>query len=166
MLANTFREALIEAKAAHPHGKQLHVYDLDEYADMRLWLTPSGRAGCAVTQDKDLVSVFRHPECNDSLMPVLTAATLEARTLDCFDVNGFLPSLYRELGWFETSRVAFDPDLKPDGWDVETDGRPDVVLMLNSRYMASSMGRPKPFKVQRFDSWDEASSVREALCVR
>lgn len=47
------------------------------------------------------------------------------RTLDAFDP--FLPRFYRQFGFRETSRMKFNRDYAPAGWDYDKDGEPDVV---------------------------------------
>ena len=41
-----------------------------------------------------------------------------------------LPELYAEMGFSTAARVAFDPNEKPDGWNTETMGEPDVHFMV------------------------------------
>ena len=156
--AEAFREAIVYAMADHPYRKHVHVYTVPEYAAMRLWLTPDSLGGCAVTPEGDLVSAFRHPVLGDSIASVLREASEEARTLDCFDTDWFLPDLYSGYGFVPTSTVAFDPELAPEGWDVETDGRPSVVLMLHQREVINY-----PSKPLACDTWDAAEYVRDYI---
>lgn len=48
--------------------------------------------------------------------------------LDCYDIGGFLPSRYCEVGFIPVCRVKFNPDFKPDDWE-DAIGEPDIVFM-------------------------------------
>ena len=154
--AEAFREALVWAMAEHPYRKQVHVYTVPEYARMRLWLTPDSMGGCAVTPDGDLVSVFRHPR-GESISSILREATEDAKTLDCFDTDDFLPILYAGYGFVHVSTVRFDPEQAPDGWDTETDGTPNVALMLHRRLVVNNVPETPIFCL----SWTFAEYVRD-----
>ena len=56
-------------------------------------------AGVAVTESQDLVSVFKHPTSNAKPRDILAEASEYAKTLDAYDVAGFLPNLYSEFGF-------------------------------------------------------------------
>ena len=47
--------------------------------------------------------------------------------LDAYD--GFLPATYSAFGFREVGRMKFDPRYAPDGWNITTDGTPDIVFM-------------------------------------
>ena len=160
--AEAFRESIVYAMADHPYRKHVHVYTTREYADMRLWLTPDTQGGCAVTPEGDLVSAFRRPG-GGSISNILREASEEARTLDCFDTDWFLPDLYSDYGFVPTSTVAFDPQLAPEGWDVETDGTPKVVLMLHQREVVNPLPLPTKHHPQSIHclTWDDAEYVRD-----
>lgn len=71
----------------------MHVYDVEEYAGMRLLITDDGRAGVAL-KDDEVVSVFAcrdtaYPRCGQSLLA--TAVAGGGRRLDCYDT--VLPKL-------------------------------------------------------------------------
>jgi hypothetical protein len=126
---------------------------------MQLFLSPDGMCGAAVTADLDLVSVFRHPDSTESMGFILNEVSQRAKTLDCFDVDGFLPALYRDYGWVEASRVKFDPAQQPAGWDTDTMGRPDVVLMAHG--VSSEAARN--WDPITYADWDDAADDRAIL---
>jgi hypothetical protein len=111
------------------------VYSADEYAKMRLFLTPDGKAGFALKGD-DIVSAFKHPTANiDGFgKAALQLAVQEGgRRLDAFDT--VLPALYSNAGFRAVARIKWDESQKPDGWSKETfasynNGEPDVVFMV------------------------------------
>lgn len=130
-----FDAKIRETKALHKYGASVHVYSLEEYADMELYLTGDAMAGFAIKSDGDIVSVFSHPGHQPKGQVfgfMLLAAELGGTKLDCFDT--VLPGMYSAVGFRETSRLTWDDNYMPEGWDKATfgkynSGEPDVVLM-------------------------------------
>ena len=145
-----FSEAINSAKSSlGKFGESVFVYPEEDYADMRLFLTEDGTGGFALKPTDmdgviDIVSVFNsnapsapyardggpHRQLN---YPMIRLATEEGgNILDAFDI--YLPSLYSANGFKVRSRLKWDDEQAPDGWDKETFGRfqngePDVVFM-------------------------------------
>ena len=134
--AQAFRDAIQTAKTAGNFGAAVHVYEPAEYAGMRTFLTPDGKAGVAVKNDGDIVSVFKHPDSDAKrfAQSALALATQEGgNKLDAFDT--VLPRLYSEAGFRAVARLPFNDKYAPPGWDREkfaayNGGRPDVVFMV------------------------------------
>ena len=165
-----FRDALANAAGAHRLGAAVTVKESSFYSDPGTKLfyaedNPGVGAGVAVTVDRDLVSVFKHPESTAKVRELLREAAVEAQTLDAFDVNGFLPSLYSEFGFKPVARVAFDPNFKPDGWDIATLGQPDVVLMVKDPNVTKSDYNSRRDQVP-VTSYDEAVKLQQAERLR
>lgn len=127
-----FAEAIRRTKAEHKLGFAVDDKGDEFYLDPKnsLFLSDDGLAGVAVTADKDLVSVFKHPESKADVKPILQEAAEASHTLDAFDVNGFLPDLYAKFGFKPVARVPFNREYAPEGWNYEIAGEPDVVLMV------------------------------------
>jgi hypothetical protein len=128
-----FHDAIRIAKENNPHGAYVNLYDVGEYANKELFLSPDGQAGMAVTSDGDIVSVFKNPNntSNDVTHNImLTALENGGSKLDCF--AGFLPTNYAKYGFKPVARVKFDPEFAPDGWNFKRDGQPDVVMMVHN----------------------------------
>ena len=56
---NQFVHNITAAHDSTPAGAQVYIYSPEEYAGMRLFQTPDGKAGFALKGD-DIVSVFNH----------------------------------------------------------------------------------------------------------
>lgn len=133
--AKKFRDAISKSKADGAFGAAVNVYDESEYADMRLFLTEDGTAGFALKGD-DIVSVFNTKGGKNkatALAALSLAVQLGGRKLDCFDT--VLPGLYAMAGFRAVSRVKFNPEFAPAGWNYDTfgafnGGMPDVVFMV------------------------------------
>lgn len=165
-----FHDGITLAKAEHKFGAAVTNKGLDYYRDPsnRMWMSEDGSAGVSVTLDGDLVSVYKRPGSSADINPMLAAASRRAITLDAFDIGGFLPSLYAKHGFRPAARVRFSMDYMPDGWNIETMGTPDIVLMVKD--VEGRTGLPMPASkeewlsnresVPLYDGWDEAASSR------
>lgn len=136
-----FRDALLRARASHVHGAAVHVYSVDEYREMRAYLSDDGTAGFALNGE-EIVSVFRHSDadrgCAEEL--ITQAVALGGRALDAFDT--YLTRVYGRCGFAEVGRATWDDRYTPDGWDFAAfkewkRGRPDVVFMKYEHALAA-----------------------------
>lgn len=127
-----FADAIRRTKTEHPFGFAVDDKGNEFYTSpgTQLFLSEDGLAGVAVTDYGDLVSVFKHPQSNADIKPLLAEASKKSQTLDAFDVNGFLPNLYGNLGFRPVARVPFNREYAPPGWRYDLAGEPDVVLMV------------------------------------
>jgi len=130
--ADVYAQAIQEAKDANPFGAAVTVYPVEEYADMRLFMTEDGKSGVALKGD-DIVSVFSGPPHKGSVNSSIQLAVQEGgRRLDAFDT--VLTDLYNANGFQVVGRMKWNEDYKPDNWDKKTfskfnSGEPDVVYM-------------------------------------
>ena len=127
-----FAEGITRTASEHPMGSAVEVKDASFYddPDTKLFLAPDNLTGVAVTSYGDLVSVFKHPTSKEKILPILEEAAEYARTLDAYDINGFLPTLYSKVGFRPVARIAFDSEFVPKTWPYDLAGTPDVVLMV------------------------------------
>jgi len=93
----------------------------------KIYMTPDGKAGYAITRDKELISLFSKPGAHLGSSAVTEAIERGAEKLDCFD--GKLPGFYADMGFEEMKRLSWDDRYAPEGWDYEAFGRPNVVFM-------------------------------------
>lgn len=132
--AGVYRGQMRELTHKNPHAASVHVYDEDEYRQMRLLVTDDGKAGVAL-KDDEIVSAYAHKDCAHprSVQSIIRQATrLGGHRLDCFDT--VLPKLYADAGFVPVARLGWNDDYAPDGWDYQqfsrfNGGRPDVVFM-------------------------------------
>jgi hypothetical protein len=132
--AGVYRQQMLELTRKNPHAASVHVYDEDEYRQMRLLVTDDGKAGVAIKAD-EIVSAFAHKDCAHprSVQSMIRQATaLGGHRLDCFDT--VLPDMYADAGFVPVARLAWNDDYAPEGWDYQlfdtfNGGRPDVVFM-------------------------------------
>lgn len=154
--ATRFWNAITAAATASPWGAKVHVYDVSEYQQMKVFLAPDDLSGFALTEEGDIVSVFSHPNSGGGRLQKIidTAIANGGRTLDAFD--GKLVQMYAELGFKEVKREPWNDAFKPEGWKDEW-GTPDVVFM---EFVGESQGLGVGTTSKAFLEWDDGSAVR------
>lgn len=132
--ANQFRKAIFSAKKASKYGAAVHVYDLDEYKETRMFLMDDGLAGVAVKDNGEIVSVFKHPsstvtQVTKFLLP--RAINAGGKRLDCFSINKRLPMIYAKFGFVPVAKVKFDKSQAPKDWNLPDE--PDIIFMIHKK---------------------------------
>ena len=156
--AQLFREKILAGKESSKYGDSVFDYSVDEYKDMRLFLTEDGSAGYALKPDGDIVSAFSTGQYI-GVGPHLIMHSIEqgGKKLDAFDT--VLPNMYATMGMRETSRLPFDPTQAPSTWDEAVyskyqGGRPDVSFMALDRNFAT------PVSPNMVDDYGEAVDLQ------
>jgi hypothetical protein len=133
-----FARQLNQARASHgPIGQSVDVYAPDEYAGMRMGMTPAGDAGYVVKPDGEIASVVKAKDSpiRDFSGAVLRRSEPEGGSwLNAFDTA--LPGLYARAGFQPVSRLPFAEDIARGDWGDEAT---DAFIAANARY---SGGRP------------------------
>lgn len=157
--APVFHRAITRSKEGNPYSAAVYVYDVDEYRDMRLFVTPDGNSGFALKGD-ELVSVFKGDSNYRRVAHPLVHLSIEegANRGDAFDT--VLPHIYGDHGLTTVARVKWNDEYSPDGWEKDrfaafNNGEPDVVFMA---YMPDSIDPYQPKQGQVFDDYDRAYS--------
>lgn len=165
--AEAFHKAISATRQDNRYGASVHVYDVAEYAGMRLFLTPDGKAGFALKDGDlvDIVSVFGFPNQYKSVSRPLMelAVQLGGQKLDAF--NTVLPEIYADHGFRTASRLPWNDEFAPEGWDKGVFGRyqkgePDVVFM---RYDPAHYGDAGVDTVPYAEDYDAAVEAQAAM---
>lgn len=127
--AELFRDRIAALREHNGHAGAVDVHTTEEYERCRMFLTDDGKAGFAIVEGDELVSVFSYRGKHAGDAVVAKAVELGARRLDCYDINHMLPGLYGSHGFSPIAYVDWDDDYAPDGWDYGTLGRPRVLAM-------------------------------------
>jgi hypothetical protein len=132
--------AMPQAKGDILIGDMLSQYTPEEYAMMRMFLSPDKKSGYALKGGDELVSVFSEPGGRGRR--IAQEATLEgARKLDNYDVRGVLPKLYGSVGFKETARYPFDPQFGQHLSRGAFNLAPDYVEMAMDPRVSKELGR-------------------------
>ena len=127
-----FHRLITESKSKSEFGASVYAYTVEEYADMRLFVSEDALSGFALKSD-DIVSVFSMSDAAVGHALMQMAVSVGGRRLDAFDT--VLPYLYAPHGFRAVARLRWDEGRKPEGWDKKTfakfnNGEPDVVFMV------------------------------------
>lgn len=120
--AQAFYRAVKASKEANPYGPAVTLYEPEQYATMRLFMTEDGSAVFALDGD-DIVSVAKHPDSPHKgwASYSLRLATEEGGTrLDAYD--GMLTRVYAQSGFQPTGRTKFNTEYMPSDWDLQRMG--------------------------------------------
>ena len=164
--AEAFVQMMEGLKDNNKYASSVFIYELDEYKNMRLFSTADGKAGFGLKPNGDIVSVYIYADSDHrgGVQSMLAQAVeLGGDRLDAYDT--VLPAIYAEAGFKPVSRVRWDKNFEPDGWNKETykkynKGEPDVVAMaydpdrIDSKY--------DPTEGEYFDDYEEAMAARDA----
>lgn len=106
----------------------LTLYSPEEYMrDFTTYKLKGYDIGYVIKRDGDIVSVFNNSTVRNVSEPLLQSAIKNGgKKLDHFD--GFLTGLYERLGFKEIQRFKWVDEYKPQHWDVEKYGKPDVIM--------------------------------------
>ena len=131
-----FRSAIAKTKEGNKYAASVHVYEPEEYAHTRMFLSEDGKAGFALKPDGDIVSLFTHGDGPKGASHTMLEIAKQAggTKMDAFDT--VLPGIYGDHGFKATSRMSWNDEYAPEGWDKSTfdkynHGEPDVVFMAH-----------------------------------
>ena len=134
--AQAFADAISASKAGNKYASSVYVYPVEDYKAMRLFVIDGGKAGVALKDGHDIVSVFNYDPGfkRGAAQLVQLAVEQGGTTLDAFDT--VLPSIYDQVGFVPVARLRWNEEYKPEGWDKEVyrqfnNGEPDVVYMAH-----------------------------------
>lgn len=171
--ANLFHKSITESTKNNKYAASVFVYPVSDYKNSRLFLTADGKAGLAITEDGDIISVFSYEEGKGRVPQLIVNAIKEgAVSLDHYDT--VLTDYYANFGFVPVAKVAWNNDFSPDNWSKETfknfnNGEPDVVAMVydggNRQTIAERVGtfedvdtklQEAPYVVE----WDDAKALQ------
>lgn len=164
-----FYSAIKEAKTSNPHGAFVTQHSVEEYSEMKLFITLDGKAGIAITSDSNIVSIFNGGEKRGLLRTLLPLAIDHGgRKLDNFSSKK-LTAMYQMYGFNPISKTKFNSMFAPDDWNYERDGEPDIVFWIHNGDSAEDVvlnfGRYRvPWDdVQEFSTYEEAGEYRDNI---
>ena len=171
--ANLFHKSITESTKNNKYAASVFVYPVSDYKNSRLFLTADGKAGLAITEDGDIISVFSYGEGKGRVPQLIVNAIKEgAVSLDHYDT--VLTKYYAKFGFVPVAKVAWNNDFSPDNWSKETfkdfnNGEPDVVAMVydggNRQTIAERVGTFEEVKTKLQEApyvveWDDAKALQ------
>lgn len=165
-----FYQAIGEAKEIQSFGAFVAQHSILEYAQMRcLFLTSDNKAGIAVTEDDNIVSIFNcgpHRHLLKTLLPL--AIEFGGKKLDNFNSDR-LSAMYEVFGFNPVSYTSFDKKFAPEDWNYERDKEPDIFFWIhNGDSVPEILTRFGEYDVDRdcmeyFPSYAEAEDYRDYI---
>lgn len=167
--AQEFYNAISNAKANNPHGAFVTQHTIEEYENMRLFVTLDGTAGIAITKDNNIVSIFNGGE-NRGVLKTLLPVAIQNGGIKLDNYNSpKLSAMYELYGFNPVSKTKFNSKFAPDDWNYERDGEPDVVFWIHNGDSAEDVvlnfGRylvPWDYVVS-FETYNKAEKYRDDL---
>ncbi|MES2467409.1 MAG: Hint domain-containing protein [Verrucomicrobiota bacterium] len=167
LTADEFAAAGKANREGHPFGTSVDVYPAADYADYDLIMIERGgeTATASISTSGEIGSVTKSARADKSMVDAAfeaAIATGKVKWLNGFDT--ILPGIYAAKGFAPVTRLKWDDEQQPAGWDKATyqkfnGGQPDVVFM---RYTGT------PVEYRRGDapvvaSWDDAVAAATRL---
>ena len=171
-----FYKQISESKKSNKYAASVFVYPVTEYAKSRLFLTPDGSAGLAITEDGDIISVFSYEKGKGRVPQLVVNAIKEgAVSLDHYDT--ILTDYYALFGFVPAAKVKWNNEYAPEEWNKETffafnKGEPDVVAMVydggDRNTIAERVGtfenvQGKLKEAPYVKEWDNAKALQSKL---
>jgi len=142
----TFKQLIDEVREMGDMYKaNVHPYSIDEYKQMKTYMSPDRKSGYAVKPDGELVSVHSREKGRGGEL-VKSAIKNKARKLDAYDIDNKLPKLYGEYGFDEIARDKYNPEYAED-LELLHKKRPDFVSMKYNPRKAALKGMTRGAKM-------------------
>lgn len=121
-------ESFLNSLNSGKRGGFLSKYDIKELIDsgIKTYKLKNYNIGFAIKPDGDIISVHNNSGIKgigDAL--IQSAIRFGGTKLDHFD--GYLSDFYSKHGFKETDRYKWDDQYRPDDWNENKYGKPDVV---------------------------------------
>lgn len=126
--ADLFNETL---KVVKGNGAHIYNYTLQEYKDMKLFISQKETSGFAIKSDGEINSIFS--SAKGSIHAMIELAILRGgNKLYCFDT--FVSTLFKRHGFKEVNRYKWDETIAPDILNKEyfkhyNKTEPDIVYL-------------------------------------
>lgn len=132
-LAETYKSRITQLKESDPEQYWSVDVPSDEViaeASKNDMITDAGGGMGIVTEDGNVIGVFKYDQSKKGTSAVILSdqAKKGAIKLDNFDT--YLTKQYEKSGYRVVSRVPFNEEFAPEGWNKEAHGTPDVVMMI------------------------------------
>jgi uncharacterized protein len=130
-------DLFVAARDQSDRPQFLSAHPAEELANHKLFTNHEGTVGISVDPKGDIQNVFNNggPK-GGAAKAMVTAIENGGNTLDCYD--GYLNGYYHQFGFEEDSRMKFNPDFAPEGWDFAKHNSPDIVFMSWRGYLDKS----------------------------
>lgn len=112
--------------------------------------------GVVVSKDGDIKGLFKKAGSKaKGVAQKLLQKAIEAGGVKLDNFDNYLTPIYEKAGFRVVSRVPFNEEYAPEGWNKEKHGTPDVVAMVYDPENKLDI------QEQKFDDYDQAMAYRD-----
>lgn len=156
-LAGEFVNKLNETKASDP--KQYWSVDTVSLEDAKQGTVIKTEAGYGfVSQSGDIKGVFKaNKESSEKTGDEVLKKAVKAGGIKLDNFDGYLTKIYERNGFRIASRIPFNEEYAPDGWNKEAHGTPDVVAMVYDP------AKQLDIEEKRFEDYMEGIDYRDSF---
>ena len=131
--ANLFHDTIEKISKSNPYGASVEVKSVEDYKNLRVFLTKDGKSGFALSKNGDVESVFSAPKSRRGDAIIASAVKAGGKSLDCYSIpkngkgkneKGGLVQLYERAGFKEVARVEINPEYD------DTNGKAEYVSIM------------------------------------
>lgn len=112
-----------------------------------------------ITEDGNMEGLFKYDSNAKGSAESVHRARVKLGAIKGDNFDGYITKLSKKVGFRVVSRLAFNEELAPDGWNKEKHGTPDVVFMIYDPQGQLDI-EEKSFNK---DQYDEALAYRESF---
>jgi len=114
--------------------------------------------GVVVSKDGDIKGLFKKAASKaKGVAQKLLQKAVEAGGIKLDNFDNYLTPVYEKAGFRVVSRLPFNEEYAPEGWNKEKHGTPDVVAMVYDPQNKLDI------QEQKFEDYDEAMAYRDQL---
>lgn len=110
-----------------------------------------------VTRDGNMSGMFKYNENSKGTAEAVQKARVKLGGVKLDNFDGYLTKLYEKNGFRVVSRVPFNKEHAPEGWNEELHGTPDVV------YMIYDSKNDLNIEEKTFDDINDAKNYRDSF---
>jgi predicted SprT family Zn-dependent metalloprotease len=156
-LAGEFVDKLNETKESDP--KQYWSVDTVSLEDAKQGTVVKTEAGYGfVSQSGDIKGVFKaNKESSEKTGDEVLKKAVKAGGIKLDNFDGYLTKIYERNGFVVASRIPFNEEYAPDGWNKEAHGTPDVVAMVYDP------AKQLDIEEKRFEDYMEGIDYRDSF---
>lgn len=156
-LASQFVNELNKTKESDP--KQYWSVDTVSLEDAKQGTVIKTEAGYGfVSQSGDIKGVFKaNKESAEKTGDEVLKKAVKAGGIKLDNFDGYLTKIYERNGFVIASRIPFNEEYAPDGWNKEAHGTPDVVAMVYDP------AKQLDIEEKRFEDYMEGIDYRDSF---
>lgn len=154
---NQYLSDLQETKQSNPE-QYWSVDSVTEEAAKEGTVITDEDGGVVVSKDGDIKGLFKKATSKaKGVAQKLLQKAVEAGGIKLDNFDNYLTPVYEKAGFRVVSRVPFNEEYAPEGWNKEKHGTPDVVAMVYDPQNKLDI------QEQKFENYDDAMAYRDQL---